>query len=56
LAGGYFKTEKDKYSHVLLKIMEEQNEEYERPRLFDDIRGIELKEGKHDELCIAGGP
>jgi hypothetical protein len=35
--------------------MEEKNEEYERPRLLD-IRGIELKEGKHDELCIAGGP
>lgn len=32
--------------------MGEQNEEYESPRLFD-IRGIELKEGKHDELCIA---
>ena len=35
--------------------MEGQKEKYDRPCLLD-IRGIELKEGKHDELCIVGGP
>lgn len=33
--------------------MEEQKEKYERPRLLD-IRGIELTEGKRDELCVNG--